>query len=74
MKCPNCDHEMQKGFSEIHGTPAGFLAVGLSYQHLFFSAAGSDHEKIIVDNSDKVLTFFCTNCRTAVLRTKKQDE
>jgi hypothetical protein len=74
MKCPNCEKEMQRGFSEIHSPPGGFLVFGLSYQHLFFTPVGSEDEKIIVDNSDKVLTDFCRYCKTAVLRTKKQDE
>ena len=66
MQCPTCATMMDKGEVSIHGTPLGFLFVGISYQKLWFLCRGSK-QKVLIGAWGKARAFHCPNCAATFL-------
>ena len=61
MNCPKCEMPMEMGIAEIHGTGLGFLAVGLSFQPLFFTDMKGNESQVLSPHSNQV-AYRCTKC------------
>jgi hypothetical protein len=61
MNCPKCEIPMEMGSVEIHGTPLGFLALGRSFQPLFFLDMKGNESNVLSPNSNQ-LAFRCNKC------------
>lgn len=66
MHCPTCGSTMAEGEVSIHGTPLGFLFVGISYQKLWFLQRGFRKEALI-PAWGKAGAFHCRDCGATFL-------
>lgn len=66
MKCPNCENEMVQGVVEVRSTPADFLAVGFSSQHLFFDL--DDKYFSVLNSGEKGLGYHCSECSCVIIQ------
>lgn len=72
MKCPYCGSLMKSGRTEIHGTPLGFLAIGFSYENLYFRAG--DEKKIrVLQSGCSTPSLRCPNCEIIILNKDDSD-
>lgn len=62
MKCPYCDGEMVEGTAAVRGTLLGFLAVGFSYQHLWFRRLDGGGDEIVIRSAHEKPGHQCTQC------------
>ena len=59
---------MNRGKVSVHGTLAGFLFVGASYQHCWFKDFERDKkEQIIVESNGSRKSFRCPECGAVVI-------
>jgi hypothetical protein len=62
VNCPKCNVEMDPGKVHIGATAIGFLVIGFSYKHLFFTNKKGEKE-IAVKNDDFSKTAHkCPSC------------
>ena len=71
MKCPYCDGEMVEGTASVRGTLLGFLAIGLSYQHLWFRPADGGGDEIVIRSAGKRAGHQCTQCGAVTIQGDK---
>lgn len=69
VRCPKCEAEMQAGRAYIKGTAAGFLAVGVSWQHLWFESASGARPVVRSStlSSHIVPAHACPSCGAVLL-------
>jgi len=61
--CRRCGGRLQRGYAQIHGTFGGFLMVGLSYTHLFFSPdSDPPMESVVLFWKERHVAFKCLGC------------
>jgi hypothetical protein len=66
MNCPHCGTEMTRGIVSVHGTFLGFLAVGFSYQHLWFESGGDS--KKVLGSGDTSAGYRCEACDAILIQ------
>jgi hypothetical protein len=59
--CPMCDGEIERGTVSVHGTLAGFLFVGMSYQNCYFKGEDSK-EQVVLGSRYRKSGFRCKAC------------
>ena len=77
MNCPQCNIEMSRGQATVHGTAAGFLVHGFSYQHCWFEEYEKNAgEQVIVESNGRKDAFRCPKCKSVLILNDdlKQDE
>jgi hypothetical protein len=67
LKCALCGGDLETGSVEIKGTPLGFLMVGLSWQHLWFSADLFDTKIKVLKSAEQRRAYQCTSCCAVVV-------
>lgn len=70
MECPKCKNELIQGKASVHGTPIGFLCVGFSWQHLWFSSSQTK-EDVIIESGDETDAYRCNACGLVIVDSKK---
>jgi ribosomal protein S27AE len=68
--CPRCNAAMQAGRSYVAGTPLGFLAVGISLQHLWFEPVQGQRRRVVESStlsSHIVPAFECPRCGSVLI-------
>ena len=73
MKCPNCNVEMIQGVAEVHGTALGFLAFGMSLQHLWFKTPNKKNIKIIESGGFRS-AWRCETCNSILISQSDEKE
>jgi hypothetical protein len=68
MKCPYCDGEMVEGTAQVRGTLLGFLAVGLSHQHLWFRPVDGSGDEIIIRSAGQRAGHQCPQCGAVAIQ------
>lgn len=68
VSCSICSGDLIEGQLRMESSLLGFLAVGLSYQHLCFQArdSGADDE-IILSSLASQRAYKCTKCSSVVM-------
>lgn len=62
-KCRRCGGRLQRGRVQIHGTLVGFLLIGLSYTHLFFTPASDpEGETVVLPWKARQIAYRCLGC------------
>jgi hypothetical protein len=67
MKCPHCDVDLVPGTAFIKGTFLGFLAIGLSHQHLWFRRDDDLRRQKIIYSGDEKPGHQCIVCGAVVI-------
>ncbi|MBL9148879.1 MAG: hypothetical protein JNM94_09325 [Phycisphaerae bacterium] len=69
VTCPKCGGAMEDGRAYVAGTGAGFLAVGLSWQHLWFESASGKRPIVRSStlSSHIVPAHACPSCGAVLL-------
>ncbi len=66
MKCPQCGEHMRVGRTEVKGTFLGFLAVGFSWQHCWFTPGDGSPKVCVVKSSGALephrMAEYCDAC------------
>jgi hypothetical protein len=70
MNCPKCEIPMEMGVAEIHETLLGLLAVGRSFQPLFFTDMKGKESQILLPNSIQV-AYRCNECSGTFITKEK---
>lgn len=65
MKCPRCQTNMAKGEAAVRGTLGGFMLVGLSHQHLWFSKGHRD--ELVLPSDQDADAYRCADCKLTVI-------
>ena len=60
--CPVCEGELEHGTVRVHGTPLGFLLVGLSYQRCWFRSDETGEEDLAVHWRKSHAACRCRDC------------
>ena len=76
MNCPNCGAELIAGEATVRGTILGFLAVGLSHQHLFFKQSDTSngtrsYKKKVLPSGNITRADHCGKCGLTVIQKAK---
>ncbi len=58
---------MLEGYTELSGTPLGFLFFGFSFKHLFFKTPNY-FSKQILNNSGQKRAFYCEKCGDVLIK------
>ena len=58
---------MEHAMLTVQGTGTGFLAVGLSIQHLWINSPALEDKHILIKSNDSQPAFRCVECKTVVL-------
>lgn len=68
--CPDCGGPLEKGLATVHGTLLGFLAFGLSHQHLWFQPADRPRsaEQVVLASGSFAPASRCGNCGLVAIR------
>jgi hypothetical protein len=61
MECPNCSALMEVGSFHIGSTILGFLAIGFSFKHLFFTNKKGEKSEALNNHASKP-GFKCVKC------------
>lgn len=62
--CPQCDVPLLSGQLRIRGTIPGFLVIGLSYQHLWWTDPEGSRasREVVLDSGDEISAGRCPEC------------
>jgi hypothetical protein len=59
--CPRCDVEFVTGQLSIKGTMPGFVFVGFSWQHLWWTSTDGSRERLL-DSGERCTAGECPSC------------